>query len=113
MVDFAQRLKEAMEMRNIKQAQLAQKCNIGKSSISTYLKGKYLPKYDSIVKLADALNVSPKWLAGEDDSIVDTNITDDQLKFALFNAKEGVTDQMLEEVKSFADYILKKNSPSP
>ncbi len=113
MADFAARLKEALEMRNIKQAQLAQMCDIGKSSISTYLKGKYFPKYEYIVKMADALEVSPKWLAGEDDNIVDMNITDDQLKFALFNAKEGITDQMLEEVKAFADYVLKKNSPSP
>ncbi len=110
MTDFAARLKEAMEMRNIKQAQLAQKCNIGKSSISTYLKGKYFPKYDSIVKLADALEVSPKWLAGENDTMVDMNITDEQLKFALFNASEGITDDMLKEVKAFADYVLKKNS---
>lgn len=110
MTHFAARLKEAMELRNIKQAQLAQKCGIGKSSISTYLKGKYFPKYDSIVKLANSLDVSPKWLAGEDDQIVDLNITDEQLKFALFNASEGITDQMLEEVKAFAGYVLKKNS---
>ena len=110
MADFAQRLKEAMDLRNIKQSQLAKTCEIGKSSISTYLKGTYFPKYESIVKLADALNVSPRWLAGEDDNMIDMSITTDQLKFALFNAKEGVTDQMLEEVKAYADYILKKNS---
>lgn len=110
MANFAARLKEVMELRNIKQAQLAQKCDIGKSSISTYLKGKYFPKYDSILKLADALDVSPKWLAGEDDQMVDMNITDEQLKFALFNSNEGITDQMLEEVKAFADYVKKKNS---
>ncbi len=110
MTDFAKRLCEAMKTRNIKQSQLAKMCDIGKSSISTYLKGTYFPKYDSIVKLANALEVSPRWLAGEDDNMVDTNITTEQLKFALFNAKEGVTDQMLEEVKAYADYILKKNS---
>ena len=110
MADFAQRLKEAMEERNMKQSQLAKICEIGKSSISTYLKGTYFPKYESIVKMANALDVSPRWLAGEDDNMIDMNITTDQLKFALFNAKEGVTDQMLEEVKAYADYILKKNS---
>ncbi len=110
MADFAQRLKEAMKARNIKQAQLAKTCNIGKSSISTYLKGTYFPKYDSIVKLANALDVSPRWLAGEDNVPEEAPITTDQLKFALFNAREGVTDQMLEEVKAYADYILKKNS---
>ena len=80
MADFAQRLKEAMNLRNIKQSQLAKICDIGKSSISTYLKGTYFPKYESIVKLANALDVSPRWLAGEDDNMIDMNITTDQLK---------------------------------
>ena len=60
----AERLAEAMEIKNYKQADLVRITGIDKSSISLYLKGKYSPKGVKLVKLASALNVSPSWLSG-------------------------------------------------
>lgn len=63
---IANRLKEALSLRNMKQADLVEKTGIGKSSISTYLSGAYEPKQKNIYKLAQALNVSESWLMGND-----------------------------------------------
>ena len=35
-------------------------------------------------------------------------ITDEMLKFALFDGADGITDEMLNEVKSFAQFVKQK-----
>ena len=63
---IASRLRAALEMRGMKQAELVELTGIGKSSISTYLRGSYIPKQKNIYKMAKALNVNEAWLMGED-----------------------------------------------
>lgn len=60
----SQRLKEAMELRDMKQADLVRVTGIDKASISLYVSGKYSPKGDKLYKLAMALDVSSAWLSG-------------------------------------------------
>lgn len=66
MATIASRLREAMAIREMKQADLVSATGIGKSSISTYLSGDYEPKQKNIYKLAEVLDVSEAWLMGED-----------------------------------------------
>ena len=66
MKTIAERLKEGMELRGMKQADLARITGISKGSLSSYLSGRYAPKRDSLFKLAKALNVSDEWLMGAD-----------------------------------------------
>lgn len=63
---FSQRLKEAMQMRNIKPAELSKISGISKSSLSEYLKGKYEAKQTALYNLSKALNINEVWLMGED-----------------------------------------------
>ena len=63
---IANRIKEAMTIRGMKQVDLVSLTGIGKSSISTYLSGEYEPKQRNIYKIAKALDVSEAWLMGED-----------------------------------------------
>ena len=65
MATIADRIKEAMTRRGIKQSDLVSMTGIGKSSISTYLSGEYEPKQRNIYKLAKALDVNEAWLMGE------------------------------------------------
>lgn len=58
------RIKEAMDNRGIKQAELARKTGISKGTISGYLSGRYIPRQNSIYLLAQALNVEIEWLMG-------------------------------------------------
>ena len=62
----AARLKQALSIRKMTQAELCQKTNIPKSALSEYLKGLYDPKQDRLVILSEALNVDPVWLMGFD-----------------------------------------------
>ena len=62
----ADRLRQALEDKNIKQIELSQRTGIDRSRISRYLSGDYEPKQDAIHKMAKALNVSEMWLWGYD-----------------------------------------------
>lgn len=62
---IANRLRMALDMRSMKQSELSELTGIGKSSISTYLRGSYIPKQKNIYKMAKVLNVNESWLMGE------------------------------------------------
>lgn len=62
----AARLKMALSIRNMTQAELCQKTKIPKSALSEYIKGLYDPKQDRLLILSEALNVDPVWLMGFD-----------------------------------------------
>ena len=64
--NFADRLKKAMELRDIKASELSERAQIPKSAISQYLSGLYEAKQKNIFKLAKILNVSEGWLMGLD-----------------------------------------------
>ncbi len=75
MAEFAERLKEIMEIRGLKQVDIIKLCEpigeacgikIGKSHISQYLSGKTQPRTDILTVLAKALEVNELWLFGED-----------------------------------------------
>ena len=62
----SERLKEAMQVMNMKQTDLAKATGLSKGGISNYVTGRYEPKSDIISKLARALNCSEMWLWGYD-----------------------------------------------
>lgn len=68
MAEFKDRLREAMNKEGLKQVDLSRKTGISAPTISDWLKGKYLAKQDKVAILAKALNVSPTWLMGLDDT---------------------------------------------
>ena len=69
MVEIRARIKQGLQMRNMKQAELADKTGIDKGQISSYLSGKYKPKQENLSLLAAALDVSEYWLGGLDVSM--------------------------------------------
>jgi transcriptional regulator with XRE-family HTH domain len=62
----ADRIKEAMEIRNMRQTDIIEKTGISKGALSSYISGKYVPKQTNTYKIAKALNVDPSWLMGLD-----------------------------------------------
>lgn len=62
-----QRLEAAFSSAGISQAELSRRSGIDRGSISLYLSGRYCPKADKLLRLAEALNVSPQWLSGAAD----------------------------------------------
>ena len=62
----ADRIKEALNMKGLKQSDLCRLTGIPKSAISQYISGAFEPKQDRIYLLSKALNVSEAWLMGLD-----------------------------------------------
>ena len=60
------RIRQGMELRGMKAVDLVQATGIGKSAISQYISGKYVPKQTATHLIAKALNVSEAWLMGYD-----------------------------------------------
>ncbi len=63
---FINRLKEAMQKKQITAAKLSAISGISKPLISMYLSGKTTPRERNIQKLAEALEVDCMWLSGND-----------------------------------------------
>lgn len=62
------RLNAAFSSAGISQAELSRRSGIDRGSISLYLSGRYCPKADKLLRLAEALNVSPQWISGASDT---------------------------------------------
>ena len=84
---------------------VAKLVGVSEATISRYESGniKNMRK-DRIKKYAEALQVSPSDFL-DIDTKNDTSPTEADIKFALFDGTEGVTDEMYDEVKRFAKYI--------
>ena len=64
---FKDRLTEAMELRHMRGSELARRTGLSKARISQYVNGKFVPKSDAILQIAEALGVSELWLLGKTD----------------------------------------------
>lgn len=65
MSTLAERIQFAMEMRGMTQADLARATGIATSNIAYIVNGEVKnPRFDSVVKIARALDVSLEYLAG-------------------------------------------------
>lgn len=97
MESFNSRLKIAMDYKNIKPADLSKMTNIGKSSISQWLSGKYSAKQDKIFIIAKALNVNPSWLIGADVPMNDETAID-----KIYNLTKKLNENRQDNVYNFA-----------
>jgi transcriptional regulator with XRE-family HTH domain len=70
--ELKDRLKEALQLRQLRAVDLVEKAGVPKSAISFYLAGKSKPKADRLYKIAQALDVSEAWLLGYDVPIART-----------------------------------------
>lgn len=77
MAELRDRLREALDKRNMRPVDLMEKTGVPKSALSFYLAGKSKPKADRLYIIAQALDVSETWLLGYD---VPMGRTDDQKK---------------------------------
>lgn len=99
---FEKLLKE----RGVTAYQVSKATGISTGSLSDWKKGRSKPKPDKLKKIADYFGVTVDYLCGGNKSDPATNgeVTDDDIKFALFGGAP-VTDEQYEEVKRFARYV--------
>lgn len=99
----AERLKEALELRGMKQADLSEKSGINKPNISCYLSGKYEPKQDALYKMGKALDVAEMWLAGH-------NVPMERPAAQKENDALADLVQRIRKEKDFKELVFKLNS---
>ena len=112
---FGVRLKEIRKENGLTLEELAEKYNrmfntkLNKSTLSMYENDKQEPLMSVARNLAIVLNTSVDYLTGRiDRQGYAGNISDSDLKFALFDTLDGISDDMLEDVKQFAEFIKMK-----
>ena len=64
---FKERLKAARDFRNLKQAELAEKAKLPASSVAHFEAGARKPSFDTLRRLANALEVTTDYLLGRVD----------------------------------------------
>lgn len=102
---FSDKLKELRKNKGMYQKDLADALSISKGAIAMWETGKRTPDIEMLKRIAEYFQVSVDYLVDGTFGNEAECITDNDIKFALFNGIEGITDEMYEEVKSFAEYV--------
>lgn len=107
---FPEQLRKARIASGLTQQQVADAMGITNSTYCGYETGKRQPDVQKIKQLSKILGVSG-------DSLLETgyekaptvegerNVSDDDIKFALFGGDGEITDAMFEEVRQFAEFV--------
>ena len=102
-------IEELCKEKSITVTEMCRELKINRSSLSELKQGRAKSlSADKIIRIADFFSVSPAYITGdsEERSIAyNKEITDTDLKFALFNGADDITDEMLEEVKQYAEMV--------
>ena len=104
------RIKEAINLRGFKQADIVKNTGINKGALSSYIKGNYLPKQVNLYKIAKALNVNPTWLMGynvpmDADYIPDKIIANEE-DYAIIDKNIGKFKKgQIVQVKEITNYL--------
>lgn len=111
----ADRLREIMKERNLKQVDILNKSkpyqnkygvNLSKSHLSQYVNGKSQPDQHKLFILAETLNVNEAWLMGYDVKKERTPIDNNNIQtIAAHHDGEDWTEEELEEIKRFKEFV--------
>lgn len=66
---FVTRLRQAMFLKGVNQADLARRTGFTDGKVSSWCTGKYRPNAQAITKIANVLGVSTSYLLGEGDDL--------------------------------------------
>ncbi|MGI6279559.1 MAG: helix-turn-helix domain-containing protein [Acutalibacteraceae bacterium] len=98
-------IEELCIKKNINITTMCRECNIPRSTLTDYKKGRIKSlSLDTLCKIADYFGVTVEYLCGAPLPAA----TEEALKIALFGEGVVVTDEMWNEVKSYAEYVKTK-----
>lgn len=106
MESTARRIKMAMDLRGVRQADLVEKTKISKGALSSYIAGRYVPKQNNIYLIAKALDVSESWLMGLDVPMERDESVSIGSRIREFRERLGLTQ---EELASMLGYKSKSS----
>lgn len=117
------RIAEALSIRGWDQVDLVERSGIKKASINSWIKQRWQPKQESLLKMARVLDVSEMWLAGYDvpmerpvqqkkmdelAQLVNVIRKDERLTNLVFNLSKLNKDQ-LTTIESMVNELVKLN----
>ena len=105
MKNFPVMLRTLRKQVKMTQPELAEKLGVSRSAISMYESGSREPNFAMLEAIADIFNVDMNTLTGS--APVDRPVSDREIKFALFGNAD-VDDELLEEVKAFAQFAKQR-----
>ena len=103
---FFQRFYELCRRNGTSPNAIREELGASSGSITAWKQGA-LPRPAMVAKIADYFGVTVDYLLGTAESSTPSGnvISDDDLKFALFGGDGEVTDEMLAEVRRFAQFL--------
>lgn len=108
---FATNLNRLLELAGKQQSDMAKELNINKATVSSWCVGSRIPKMDTIQILADYFRVKKSYLI-EDHNILATDIRTDIHTIAAHHNGEDWTEEELEEIEKFKEFVKsKRNNP--
>jgi transcriptional regulator with XRE-family HTH domain len=107
---FPARLKRARDLRKLSQSELAERARIPASSISHFEAGARKPSFDSLRRLATALEVTTDYLLGRVEDVASAGAEGDQLFRDLQNLSEHDRETMKVVIESLAQRNAKAKS---
>lgn len=89
MTAMMNRVRSILDQRNMSQSSFAREIEVSPQALSAWFSGRNTPSIDAVVKMCEALSVSPSWLlTGREDSPQHQSIvTDDFVCIPLFSAQ--------------------------
>ena len=108
---FCERLKLLRQKAGLSQRELATGLAVSQQTIAKWEGGKATPNPKTLLQIARLLHTTADYLAGGNDDVSlrePGEISEADLKFALFRGDRDISDQAYREVQSFADFIRQK-----
>lgn len=108
--EFKVRLQKALNARNMKPIELANRTGLSEATISQYRSGYSTPKQKRLALLADVLGVSPAWLMGlavsmEPDEVQTRELSAEERELlSYFNIlNKGGKEEALKRIKELSE----------
>lgn len=105
-----------LDERGISGAQMSADLGMSRSFMTELRKGRAKGiKLETAQKIAEYFGVSVNYLIGEETEKAPAgsgkrDVTDEDIKFALFRGRDDITDEMYQEVMNFADFVAQREA---
>lgn len=107
---FFERFSALCQANSVSPNSVAREIGASSGSVTAWKQGTE-PRNATLRKIADYFNVSTDYLLGKEKAPVSADkrsVSDDEIKFALFGGDGEITDEMYNEVRSFAAFIKRR-----
>ena len=101
------RVRELRKAKNMQQKELALAIGVSFPTVSEWERQKKDPSGERLQKLAEFFSVEPiEIITAPNTSLPYRMPTDEELKFALFNGADGITQEDFDDVKKYAEFVI-------